>query len=252
MTRTNPKLSACNAKVSAIWSKMRVLTAQGSDVKSWYAMAQRDDTAEIRIYEEIGYFGVTAKQFVQDLQRITAKRITVALNTPGGDVFDGLAIYNALKAFPGTVETRVDGLAASIGSLIAMAGERIVMKPGSLMMLHKPWAIAIGNAVDMRALADTLDKVENSLVGIYVARSGKTADEVKAILEADTWLSADEAVDEGFATDAEEPQEPKQESERKNAAASAAAASDPTRPRAHESHEHRTHRHRRLRLAEAY
>jgi ATP-dependent protease ClpP protease subunit len=130
---------------------------------SWYAVvAKSADEAEVMIYDEIGMFGVSAKQFVTDVKGIDAKRITVALNTPGGDVFDGIAIYNALRQHDATINVRIDGLAASCGSLIAMAGDTIEMAANAYLMIHNPWTFAVGDAADMRKQADVLDKLEGT------------------------------------------------------------------------------------------
>lgn len=226
-----------------LWDRMRNTAPTKPDGKSWYSLRNASASAEILIYDEIGLWGITAKHFADELATVTAKELTVALNTPGGDVFDGLTIYNALARFSGTVHVRIDGLAASIGSLIAMAGKTITMQPGSLMMLHKPWAFTVGNADDLRNTAEVLDKAEESLVGIYAARTGRTADEVRDVLAADTWFNGEEAVAQGFATEAIAAQEPEP------APASASAqGSVQAREGVNESHSHRL---RRLRLATA-
>lgn len=170
--------------------------------KSWFKVtAKTDATAEIDIYDEIGGWGVTAKDFIGELKKIDAKQIVVGINSPGGSVFDALAIYNALRAHDATVTTKVMGVAASAASVIAMAGERVVMPSNSFMMIHNPLTFAYGNADEMRDMADVLDKIAASLVGIYVARTGMSEDEVKALLDAETWLNADEALAKGFATE---------------------------------------------------
>src|SRR5215217_6837955 len=117
-------------------------------------------SAEVLIYDEIGYYGVGAKAFAQAMASITAPKITVRINSPGGDVFDGLAIFNTLKAHPAEVHTVVDGLAASAASIIMLAGDTVSMNDASLAMIHSAWALGIGNAADMRELASTLDKID--------------------------------------------------------------------------------------------
>ena len=164
------------------------------------AAANAPTTAEISIFDEIGMWGVTAKQFISDLKALgDVKDITLSLNSPGGSVFDGLAIYNALRSSGANVTVKVMGIAASIASVIAMAGKKIVMPEDTFMMVHNPWSFAIGNANDMREMADVLDKLGESLVGTYVSRTGKSAEAVKALLDAETYLTAAEAVDLGFA-----------------------------------------------------
>lgn len=126
--------------------------------------------------------------------------LTVRINSPGGFVFEGLPIYTALKAYnAGTVTVIIDGLAASMASVIAMAGQVIVMAESSLMMIHKPWDCSIGNADDLRADASRLDKMEASLVDIYANRTGLDPGEISVMLAAETWLDATEAVAFGFA-----------------------------------------------------
>lgn len=170
-------------------------------MKSWYSIQAKADqkAADISIYDEIGYWGVTAKQFIGDLKALDATTIKLAINSPGGAVFDALAIYNALRQHPAAVEVTVMGVAASAASLVAMAGDRIVMPENAFMMIHNPLNFAYGNADDLREMADVLDKIGDSLVGIYVARTGLPDDEVRALLDAETWLNADEAVAKGFA-----------------------------------------------------
>lgn len=169
-------------------------------MKSWYSIqAKADQAAEISIYDEIGYWGVTAKQFIGDLKAIDTTTIRLAINSPGGTVFDALAIYNALRQHPANVEVTIMGVAASAASVIAMAGDTVVMPENAFMMIHNPLNMAYGNADDLREMADVLDKIGASLVGIYARRTGLPEDEIKALLDAETWLNAEEAVLKGFA-----------------------------------------------------
>lgn len=125
--------------------------------------------------------------------------LTVSLNSGGGDVFAGVSMYNALKNYDGTVTVRVDGLAASIASIIAMAGDKIIMSPGSMMMIHKPWTFAVGDAKELDKVKEVLDQIEKSMLPIYTARTGKSEEEISALLDAETWMNAEEAVEMGFA-----------------------------------------------------
>lgn len=132
--------------------------------------------------------------------------LVVSLNSPGGDVFAGIAMYNALKDYKGgKVTIRVDGLAASIASVIAMAGDEVVMNAGSMMMIHKPWTFAMGNADELAKVQEVLTQIEASIVPIYVARTGKTTEEIQTMLDAETWLTAAEAVEQSFADSLIEP-----------------------------------------------
>ena len=171
--------------------------------RSWYSFqnAAANDVATVSIFDEIGMWGITAREFIGDLANVKAKVLNVDINSPGGSVFEGVAIYNALmnRVKSGTVvNVTVMGVAASIASYIAMAGSKITMPANTYMMIHNPWGRTGGNADEMRDYADLLDKIALNLVATYVARTGQTEDEVKAMLSKDTWLSAAEAKALGF------------------------------------------------------
>lgn len=170
-------------------------------MKNWYSIQAKAGakSADISIYDEIGYFGVTAKQFIGDLKALDVDTLKLSINSPGGAVFDALAMYNALRQHPANVEVTIMGVAASAASVIAMAGDTVVMPENAFMMIHNPLNMAYGNADDLREMADVLDKIGASLVGIYAARTGKPEDEIKAMLDAETWLNAEDAVLHGFA-----------------------------------------------------
>lgn len=155
--------------------------------------------ATIRIYDEIGWFGVTAEDVAQALDEITAEELEVQISSLGGDVFDGIAIYNALRAHPARVTTRVDSMAASIASVIAQAGDERVMLSGSQMMIHEAWGFAIGNSGEMRKLADVLDKQTDVIAGIYAEAADGDRDEFLGQMRDESWFDADEAVAAGLA-----------------------------------------------------
>jgi ATP-dependent protease ClpP protease subunit len=168
-------------------------------------LALANKKAEILIHEAIGdnWYGdgLTSKRFAKELAALgDVSEIKVRINSPGGSVSDGVAIYNTLKAHGAKINVVVEGLAASIASIIAMAGETISMGEGSLMMIHSPWTFAMGSAEDMRETADVLDKFESALVDIYVSRSGQERVSIEALLKAETWLNGEEAVALGLAT----------------------------------------------------
>ena len=169
--------------------------------KSWYEIkAQSEDEVEVIIYDEIGFWGITAKDFIEDFKKISASAtINLRINSPGGDVFDGLAIHNILKRHSGQINVTIDGIAASIASLIAMAGDKIVMPENTFMMIHDPLGFAFGNSEDMRELAETLDKIKSGLVSSYVAKSGLEPEKVSELMADETWLTAKEAKDLGLA-----------------------------------------------------
>ena len=176
--------------------------------QSWYSIkAKANDTAEISIYDEIGFWGVSAASFAQDLKDCgnNLKQINLHIHSPGGDVFDGIAIYNLLKNHPANVTVYIDGLAASMASVIAMAGNEVIMPENAMMMIHKPWGIQGGDAEDMRKYADLLDKVENTLIPAYASKTGKTPEELAEMLTAETWLNGKECVEQGFADKLAEP-----------------------------------------------
>lgn len=146
---------------------------------------------------------VTPKEFREELSRHSGN-ITVRINSPGGDVFAGVAIYNMLAEHSGEVTVKVDGLAASIASLIAMAGDKIVMLPGSMMMVHQPWTFAAGNADDLEEVIESLKKIGESMTPIYATRTGLSEERVNELLKAETWMTANDAVELGFADEAVE------------------------------------------------
>lgn len=172
--------------------------------RNWYNLkaAANGKPAQLSIYDDIGMWGVSAQAFIRDLATVSGP-LDLEISSLGGSVFEGVAIYNALKRYTETagnsLTVRVMGVAASIASYIAMAGTKIVMPANTYLMVHKPWGGVAGNADEMRDYADLLDKIENSILGAYMGRSGKTEDEMKDMLSKDTWLTAQEAVDAGFA-----------------------------------------------------
>ena len=177
-------------------------------MKKWYDIRAQAGGAEIIIYDEIGYWGITAKDFLDDLKALgPVAEITVRINSPGGMVFDGLAIHNALKRHAAKVTVYVDGIAASIASVIVMAGDTVVMPENALMMIHDPMGFAVGNAETMKEMAEILDKIKASLVSAYRNKTGLEDEKIAELMAAETWLSAAEAVEMGFADAIEAPME---------------------------------------------
>lgn len=181
-------------------------------IKRFWTLTIRNEAgaeeAELLVYGDIGadswkdeYVG--AKAFAEALSSVKGKHVTVRINSYGGDVFAGQAIYSMLKRHPGGCTTLVDGVAASAASIIAMAGDTVIMPENAMLMIHNPWCLAYGNASDFRKTADDMDKIGESLVAVYAAKTGKTGDEIRAMLDAETWLTAQEAVDMGFADEIE-------------------------------------------------
>lgn len=173
----------------------------------WYRLQNNaaQGTAALHIYDEIGYWGITASDLVAELSALDVGEITVHINSPGGEIFDGIAIMNALRSHTAKVTTYVDSLAASIASVIAMAGDRIVMAPHSQMMIHDGSGLAIGNAQDMREMADLLDRQSDNIAAVYAERAGGTAKQWRARMVTETWYTAAEAVDAGLADEVAKP-----------------------------------------------
>lgn len=169
----------------------------------------KTNSAEIMIYGTIGSSwwdeSVSAAQFGRDLKALgnDIDEITVRINSTGGSVYDGLSIRSQLKSHKAVVTVIVDGLAASIASIIAMGADKIIMAKGSNMMIHNPMASAFGEAKDLRDTADFLDKIRDSLVSVYEDKTGLSKDELVDLLDAETWMSAEEAVENGFADEVE-------------------------------------------------
>lgn len=168
---------------------------------SWFRMqAGHQSDADIYIYDEIGFWGVTAKQFISDLNALgDITHINLHINSPGGDVFEGIAIFNALKTHGASITVYVDGVAASMASVIAMVGNPVIMPENTFMMIHKPFGFTGGDAEDMRTYADLLDKVEAVLLPAYAQKTGKTTDEIAVMLADETWMSGAECLAHGFA-----------------------------------------------------
>lgn len=185
--------------------------------RPWYEFKNlADDEAELLIYDEIGnYWGTCAEDFVRELRNVTARKLTVRVNSPGGSFFDGATIANALRAHPSTVTVRVEGLCASAASVIAMAGDRIEMAPQTQLMIHDAIGGAYGNAQVMREMVDVLDRISDSIADAYAARAGGTREEWRERTRAETWYSPEEALAAGLIDEAipmrrrgEEPAEP--------------------------------------------
>lgn len=168
--------------------------------KRWFEIvAAAAGVTEVLIYDEIGYWGVESAEFARQLQAVDTKKITVRINSPGGNVYDGIAILNTLRGHAATITTVVEGIAASAASFIAMAGDTIIMRPNAEMMIHNARGACAGEAKDLLAYADRLSKVNANIASIYAARGGGEIEDWLAAMDVETWFSADEAVDAGLA-----------------------------------------------------
>lgn len=179
--------------------------------KFWQVRAAAEEgVGELLLYGEISdvtWWGdeVTPKQFWEDLQGLgDIKELKVYINSPGGDVFAGQAIHSMLKRHPAKVTVYVDGLAASAASIVAMAGDRVLMPKNAMMMIHNPWTFVAGDSAFLRQVAEELDKIRESLIAVYEGKTGLARERIVEMLNAETWMTADEAVELGFVDEIEE------------------------------------------------
>lgn len=169
--------------------------------KSWYSIPTieaKGKSTDIHIYDEIGVHGITAKSFLEDLRGLKGKDLTVHINSTGGDVFQGQAIYTALKNYNGKVTVKIEGLAASMATIIALAADKVEMTSNSLFMIHSPMSNVFGNKAQMRKQINALEKVETTMLSVYKAKTNISEDEIEQMMARETWLSAHEALELGF------------------------------------------------------
>jgi len=187
--------------------------------KKFYQLTQKDDSADLYIFgdivsgawEELGE--TSGATIVSQLKALDAKSINVHINSYGGDVSEGLAIYNVLREHPAKVHTICDGFACSAASVVFMAGEERTMSPASLLMIHNAWTVAMGNADTLRKAATDIETITQASVEAYKKVATISEDEIKALMDAETWILPKEAVEYGFATeidDDDDDDEPKQ------------------------------------------
>jgi len=166
----------------------------------WYRFRNvAADEAELFLYDEIGGWGTLAEDFIAELKQVTAPKLRVRVSSPGGSVFEGIALSNALRAHPAEVTVQVDGIAASIASVIAMAGDRVVIQPQAMIMVHEAAGGCLGNAKDMQDMADLLDKISDNIAGAYAEKAGGDVAEWRQVMQKETWFTAEEAVEAGLA-----------------------------------------------------
>jgi HK97 family phage major capsid protein/ATP-dependent Clp endopeptidase proteolytic subunit ClpP len=173
------------------------------EIKNQVAKNETETEADVYIYDEIGDASslsetTSAKNFIMQMQEIKADKINLHINSPGGNVFDGLAIYNFLKTLKAYKTVYIDGLAASIASVVVMAGDKVIMPSNAFLMIHEPYGFVVGTSDDMKRSSETLDKISNSLAEIYSKRSGLSIERVKQMMKDETWLTAKEAKELGF------------------------------------------------------
>lgn len=171
-------------------------------LKYWQVKNQTETAADIYLYDEIGNWWdeTSAKDFKKELDEIgDVQTLNIYINSPGGSVFEGMAIYNQLKRHKAHKNVYVDGIAASIASVIALAGDRIVIPKNAFFMIHLPWAITWGSAAEFRRMADALDTIEDGILNVYEGHSSLTRDEIKQMMTDETWMTGEEALAHGFA-----------------------------------------------------
>ena len=166
--------------------------------------AEEEDDRSISVYDVIGLDwwtgeGVTAKRIAGALRSLGAGPVTVNVNSPGGDLFEGLAIYNLLREHKGEVTVKVLGVAASAASIIAMAGDTVQIARAGFLMIHNTWVQAVGNRNDLREYAETLEPFDTAMADIYAARTGADAKAMGKLMDAETWIGGSAAVEQGFA-----------------------------------------------------
>ncbi len=196
--------SVTGACASAVIDINNRLLGGKAVAKKPFRMAAKDGVGEIFIFDEIGegFFsdGITPKSFAADLKALGAVRtLNVFINSPGGAVFDGVAIFNQLKRHPARKNVFIDGIAASIASVIAMAGDEINIAANGFIMIHEPFTMAFGTAADLRKTADQLEKINDTIINTYAARTGTPENVIGDLMVAQTWMNAEEAVELGFA-----------------------------------------------------
>lgn len=196
----DPGQSWANERVRQLDNEEKNKAMNQQPTQRFYALEKTSDSeTTIHLYDEVGAFGAGSKEFLADLDKLKDQHIHLRINSPGGSVIEGTAIYNALRRHTGGLTVHIDALAASMASVIAMAGTPVYMADNALMMIHNPWTVSAGDSDQLRREADLLDKLKNTLVNAYTRKTGMQAEEVADMMNKETWLDAVEAVALGFA-----------------------------------------------------
>jgi ATP-dependent Clp protease, protease subunit len=162
----------------------------------WFEIKNKtEESVDLYLYDVIGddWVGSDAATVVKQISAITSNQINLRINSPGGSVFDGFAIFNALHNHKATVTTYIDGLAASIASIIALAGDKVVMAENAMVMIHNPWTFSMGESKDLRKDADILDQLKESLITAYVNKTEQSREDIAAAMDNETWYSSEDA-----------------------------------------------------------
>lgn len=200
MKRVMPQLPAAQSRAGMSFDLPQAALARWNPA----IKAASTDDASITIFDPIGYDpwtgdGVTAKRIAAVLRGLNGADVTVNVNSPGGDMFEGLAIYNLLRDHPGDVTVNVIGIAASAASIIAMAGDTIQIGRSAFLMIHNCWFGVVGNKTELRAAADTMEPFDRAMADVYAARSGLDIKAVAKLMDAETFIAGSDAVSQGFA-----------------------------------------------------
>ena len=167
--------------------------------ENWYNInSKASKVVDVYIFDEIGMGGVNAQGFIEEIKSFKDSPMNLHINCVGGDVFDGMAIYNIIKKRTAKTTVYIEGIAASMGSVIALAADSVVMAENSLFMIHNAWGGAMGEAKEMKKTAKLLDKISGEIADIYVKKTKLPYDKVKEMMDEETWLNAEEALELGF------------------------------------------------------
>lgn len=174
--------------------------------KEWYKITNKaSDIADVYLFNDIGTFGITAQSFIDEIKEYENKELNIHINSLGGEVFEGMAIYSIIQRRKAKTTVYIEGIAASIASVIALAGDEIIMSENSLLMIHNAWGGTQGDAKDMRKQADVLDKITNEIAEVYVKKTRMPYSQIEEMMNEETWLTAEEAVALGFVDSISEP-----------------------------------------------
>ena len=169
------------------------------DKRDWFAVKEGSEITEIRIYDVIGWPFIEAEDFLQALDEIKTDNVNLRINSPGGDVFDGTAIYNAIKVHPATFSASIEGLAASMASIIPLAADTISIADNAWYMIHNPWTFMLGDYHDLRKEADLLERMAGVMANTYAQKTGEKSDKIIGWMDDETWFTGEDAVKNGFA-----------------------------------------------------
>tara|TARA_R100000655_G_scaffold24380_1_gene49052 strand:- start:3346 stop:4344 length:999 start_codon:yes stop_codon:yes gene_type:complete len=174
--------------------------------KEWYKIKNNaSEVSDVYLFNDIGTFGITAQSFIDEIKEYDNQELNIHINSLGGEVFEGMAIYSIIQRRKAKTTVYIEGIAASIASVIALAADKVIMSENSLIMIHNAWGGTQGDAKDMRKQADVLDKITNEIAEVYVKKTKMPYNEIIEMMNEETWLTAEEAVALGFVDSISEP-----------------------------------------------